>query len=187
LRAAITSGREIPKIRWRTLPTAWPASGCAIATWRGGNMLATRVNETGTGRRIARRRSKRLIAFGRYGGKFSHLDFLLPIIPTDAVHFCDVFGGSAAVLLNIEPYAVETYNDLDSGLVNFFATLRNQNGKLIKAIALTQSPARNWSTPARRQKGCPNWSGRDGSTFALASRGRAWHRPAVRGGGRIAF
>ena len=100
-------------------------------------MLAPRVNETGTGCRIARRRSKRLIALGWYGGKFSHLDFLLPIIPTDAVHFCDVFGRSAAVLLNIEPYAVETYNDLDSELVNFFATLRNQNGKLIKAIALT--------------------------------------------------
>ena len=95
------------------------------------------VNSTGTGRRIASRRSKRLIAFGWYGGKFSHLDFLVPLIPEDATHFCDVFGGSAAVLLNIKPYPVETYNDLDSELVNFFETLRNQGPKLIKAIGLT--------------------------------------------------
>ncbi len=40
------------------------------------------VNASGTGRRVAPhssfRRSKRLIAFGWYGGKFSHLDFILP-------------------------------------------------------------------------------------------------------------
>lgn len=78
-----------------------------------------------------------MIAFGWYGGKFSHLDFLTPLLPTDATHFCDVFGGSAAVLLNVGPYPVETYNDIDSELVNFFQTLRNQHGKLIKAIGLT--------------------------------------------------
>lgn len=102
------------------------------------NTTIPKVNSTGTGRRIAKRgSSKKLIAFGWYGGKFSHLDFLLPQIPNDATHFCDVFGGSAAVLLNIKPYLVETYNDLDSDLVNFFETLRNQESKLIKAIGLT--------------------------------------------------
>lgn len=95
------------------------------------------VNATGTGRRIASRKPKRLIAFGWYGGKFSHLDFLAPLIPTDATHFCDVYGGSAAVLMNIGPYPVETYNDIDSELINFFRTLRNQESKLIKAISLT--------------------------------------------------
>ena len=99
--------------------------------------LAPQVNSSGTGRRIASRRRKRLIAFGWYGGKFSHLDFLLPLIPRDAIHFCDVFGGSAAVLINMEPYAVETYNDIDSELVNFFRTLRSQRDKLIEAIGLT--------------------------------------------------
>lgn len=99
--------------------------------------LAPRVNSSGTGRRIARKRSGRLIAFGWYGGKFSHLDFLAPLIPTDATHFCDVFGGSAAVLMNVGPFPVETYNDLDSELVNFFETLRNQGPKLTKAIGLT--------------------------------------------------
>ncbi len=98
---------------------------------------APAVNATGTGRRIASRKRRRLIAFGWYGGKYSHLDFLLPLFPNDATHFCDVFGGSAAVLLNVPPYPVETYNDLDSELVNFFKILRTQHDALIRAIGLT--------------------------------------------------
>ncbi len=99
--------------------------------------LAPAANPSGTGRRVARRRSKRLIAFGWYGGKFSHLEFLVPLIPTDGEHFCDVFGGSAAVLMNVGPFPVETYNDIDSDLVNFFETLRNQGPDLTRAIGLT--------------------------------------------------
>ena len=98
------------------------------------------VNSTGTGRRIARRslkHRKRLIAFGWYGGKFSHLDFILPNIPLDGRHFCDVFGGSAAVLINLPPSPVETYNDLDSEVVIFFEVLREQGPELIKTIGLT--------------------------------------------------
>ena len=95
------------------------------------------VNSTGTGRRIVTRKSKRRIAFGWYGGKFTHLDFLIPLLPKDAFHFCDVYGGSAAVLMNVGPYPVETYNDIDSELVNFFRALRNQQEKLVKAIGLT--------------------------------------------------
>ncbi len=87
----------------------------------------------------AARRRKRMIAFGWYGGKFSHLDFILPNLPTDAGHFCDVFGGSAAVLINREPASVETFNDIDSDLTNFFATLRDAatGDALLRAIALT--------------------------------------------------
>ena len=81
--------------------------------------IAPAVNSAWTGRRIAKLRSKRMIAFGWYGGKFSHLGFLLPHTPKDATHFCDVFGGSAAVLFNVAPYRVETYSDLDSELLNF--------------------------------------------------------------------
>lgn len=100
--------------------------------------LVPMANAAGTGRRIAsHRRPRRLIAFGWYGGKFSHLDFLIPLIPTDAKHFCDVFGGSAAVLMNVDPYKAETYNDIDSELVNFFEMLRDQGPELVRAIGLT--------------------------------------------------
>ncbi len=99
------------------------------------------ANATGTGRRVAPRssfrRSRRAIAFGWYGGKFSHLDFILPHIPADARHFCDVYGGSAAVLINLPPCPVETYNDIDTELVNFFRVLRNREKQLVRAIGLT--------------------------------------------------
>lgn len=96
-------------------------------------------NPTGTGRRIAglNKNRRRKIAFGWYGGKFTHLDFILPHLPSDCGHFCDVFGGSAAILINRAPVPVETYNDIDSELVNFFKTLRNHPKKLMRAISLT--------------------------------------------------
>ena len=83
------------------------------------------------------RRRKKMIAFGWYGGKYVHLDFILPHLPTDATHFCDVYGGSAAVLINRSPAPVETYNDLDSELTIFFAVLRDQHEELIRQIGLT--------------------------------------------------
>ncbi|MDW8141214.1 MAG: DNA adenine methylase [Candidatus Bipolaricaulota bacterium] len=78
----------------------------------------------------------KLIAFGWYGGKFSHLDWLLPLLPR-AKHYCEPFGGSAAVLLNREPSPIETYNDIDGEVVNFFRVLRDQKEALIEAIGLT--------------------------------------------------
>jgi DNA adenine methylase len=78
----------------------------------------------------------KLIAFGWYGGKFSHLNWLLPLLPKTQ-HFCEPFGGSAAVLINREPSPVETYNDLDGGVVNFFRVLREQKDELVEAIGLT--------------------------------------------------
>jgi DNA adenine methylase len=82
------------------------------------------------------KRTGKHIAFGWYGGKYSHLDWLLPLLPA-TTHFCDVFGGSAAVLINRNPSPVETYNDVDSDLVNFFRVLRDQKDALIEAIGLT--------------------------------------------------
>ncbi|MGH7213571.1 MAG: DNA adenine methylase [Tepidisphaeraceae bacterium] len=82
------------------------------------------------------RRVRRSIAFGWYGGKFSHLDWLLPLLP-DCHHYCEPFAGSAAVLLNRKPSPVETFNDLDGELVNFFRVLRCRTDDLLKAISLT--------------------------------------------------
>lgn len=79
---------------------------------------------------------RRLIAFGFYGGKFSHLGWLLPLLPR-CRHYCEPFGGSAAVLLNREPSPIETYNDIDGEVVNFFRVLREQKERLIEVIGLT--------------------------------------------------
>ena len=48
---------------------------------------------------------RKLIAFGWYGGKFSHLDWLLPLLP-ETTHFCEPFAGWAAVLINRVPSSV---------------------------------------------------------------------------------
>lgn len=84
----------------------------------------------------SQKRRKKLIAFGWYGGKFSHLDWLLPLLP-ECHHYCEPFAGSAAVLLNRPPSPVETYNDIDGELANFFRVLRDQKEELVTAIALT--------------------------------------------------
>jgi DNA adenine methylase len=86
---------------------------------------------------ITRLTSKRkLILFGWYGGKFSHLDWLLPLLPA-CHHYCEPFAGSGAVLLNRSPSAVETYNDLDGEVVNFFRVLREHGEELARLIGLT--------------------------------------------------
>lgn len=85
---------------------------------------------------FTRRRGKKRIVFGWYGGKFSHLDWLLPLLP-DCHHYCEPFSGSAAVLLNRASAPVETYNDIDGDVANFFRVLRDRTDELKKAIALT--------------------------------------------------
>jgi DNA adenine methylase len=79
---------------------------------------------------------RRLIAFGWYGGKFSHLNWILPLLPYTP-QYCEPFGGSAAILINRLPVPIETYNDIDGEVVNFFRVLRDKTEELIKAISLT--------------------------------------------------
>ncbi len=76
------------------------------------------------------------IAFGWYGGKYSHLDWILPLLP-NTQHYCEPFGGSAAILINRQPSPLETYNDIDGEVANFFRVLRDQKEKMIEAIGLT--------------------------------------------------
>jgi DNA adenine methylase len=85
---------------------------------------------------ILPRSKRRRIVFGWYGGKFSHLEWLLPQLP-EAHHYCEPFSGSAAVLLNRDPSPVETYNDVDGQVVNFFRMLRDHGPELERSIALT--------------------------------------------------
>jgi DNA adenine methylase len=81
-------------------------------------------------------RKRKMILFGWYGGKFSHLDWLLPLLPK-CHHYCEPFAGSAAILINREPSPVETYNDLDGEVANFFRVLREQGEELTRLIGLT--------------------------------------------------
>ena len=79
---------------------------------------------------------RKMIAFRWYGGKYSHFDWLLPLLP-ETQHYCEPFGGSAAVLVNRKPAPVETFNDIDGELINFFRVLREDKEKLLEVIGLT--------------------------------------------------
>jgi len=59
-----------------------------------------------------------------YGGKGNMVAKLLPHIPPHKT-YVEVFGGGASLLFAKKPSPVEVYNDLDSGLVNFFRVLRD--------------------------------------------------------------
>jgi DNA adenine methylase len=80
--------------------------------------------------------SNQIKPFIYHGSKFSYLPWLLPLLPKTK-HFIDVFGGSAAVLLNREPSPIETYNDINGKVVNFFRVLRSQPQDLIDQLLLT--------------------------------------------------
>jgi DNA adenine methylase len=96
--------------------------------------MTTAARANGTAK--SHRRGNRLIAFGWYGGKVSHLDWLLPLLPPTE-HYCEPFAGSAAVLINRKPSPIETYNDVDGEVVNFFKALRDNREELVQAIGLT--------------------------------------------------
>lgn len=85
---------------------------------------------------LPRQPRRRRILFGWYGGKFNHLDWLLPLL-LQTHHYCEPFSGSGAVLINREPSPVETYNDIDGEVVNFFRVLRDRPDEIVRAITLT--------------------------------------------------
>src|SRR5262249_43547796 len=83
-----------------------------------------------------KRNGRKLIAFGWYGGEFSHLDWVLHLLP-GSPHHCEPFSGSAAVPLHPAPPPPETYHDIDGEVANFFRVLRDSPEQLTRAIGLT--------------------------------------------------
>ena len=88
---------------------------------------------------MARKTKSDCSAFDYYGGKSNWAPAIAARLPRDGVQsYVEVFGGSAAVLLANDPrFPIETYNDLDAGVVNFFRVLREDPEELIRLITLT--------------------------------------------------
>jgi DNA adenine methylase len=80
--------------------------------------------------------SNQLHAFNYLGSKYSVLPWLIPKMKRTR-SWVDVFGGSATVTLNQSPYPIETYNDINEKLVNFFLQLRTHPQELTEALYLT--------------------------------------------------
>ena len=70
----------------------------------------------------------------RAGGKTRLLKHLLPLVPTDAKCYVEVFGGGAALLLAREPKGIEIYNDCDSQLVNLFRQAKHHLPELLREL-----------------------------------------------------
>lgn len=71
-----------------------------------------------------------------YGGKFRLARWIISHFPRHE-HYIEPFGGGGAVLFQKPESKVETYNDLDGDVCNFFRVLRERPDELIRAIRLT--------------------------------------------------
>ena len=83
------------------------------------------------------------IAFGWYGGKYSHLDWILPLLPK-AQHYCEPFGGSAAkwILEEIDlrhaDMVVMATHDLDIVRQAPYRVIELQEGALVYDSAVDE-------------------------------------------------
>lgn len=80
--------------------------------------------------------STQIKTFDYLGSKFSILPWLLALLP-ECNHYVSVFGGAASELINRKPSPIETYNDLNHKVVNFFNVLREKPDQLIAVLELT--------------------------------------------------
>jgi DNA adenine methylase len=81
-------------------------------------------------------KSKHLNLISYFGGKYPHLNWLLPLFPAGNYHFVDAMCGAANVALNVN-YPLVTINDLNSEVVNLFEVLRTDHEALINKIYFT--------------------------------------------------
>jgi DNA adenine methylase len=71
-----------------------------------------------------------------FGGKWQIAPFILAHFPPHQ-SYLEPFSGGASILLQKPRVKIETYNDLDSGVVNFFRVLRERPNELVRLLQLT--------------------------------------------------
>jgi len=71
-----------------------------------------------------------------YGGKWKIANWIISFFPSHT-NYVEPCGGAASVLLIKPRSPLETYNDLDHRVVNFFKVLRERPEELISLIRLT--------------------------------------------------
>lgn len=70
------------------------------------------------------------------GAKWGMAKEIVALMPPHR-SYVEPFFGSGAVLFNKPPSAIETVNDIDGDIVNFFTVLRTRPQELAEAISLT--------------------------------------------------
>jgi DNA adenine methylase len=71
-----------------------------------------------------------------YGGKFRLAPWIISHFP-EHISYIEPCGGAGSVLLLKERSLLETFNDLDGNVVNFFRVLRQRKEELVEKIKLT--------------------------------------------------
>jgi len=88
-----------------------------------------------------------LSAFPYPGGKTRMVDEILAHVP-DHRRYVELFGGSAALLLNKPESYVEVYNDRNSDVVHFFRTVRERRDDLqewLRAVPYSRELHERWA------------------------------------------
>ena len=71
-----------------------------------------------------------------YGGKWNLAEWIISHFP-EHKNYVEPCGGAASVLLQKPRSQLETYNDLDGNVVNFFQVLRDKPDDLTRRLSLT--------------------------------------------------
>lgn len=118
--------------------------------------------------------------FTYFGGKLAIAERIVALLPPHA-HYVEPFAGSLAVLLAKRPSPMETVNDLDGNLMNFWQVLRDHPDELERACALTpHSRAEHEAAFALDGDSLE----RARKVWVLLTQGRGGHLPPKRGGWR---
>jgi DNA adenine methylase len=78
----------------------------------------------------------RVTPFPWYGSKYNQLPWLLDLLP-QTHQYVEPFGGAATVLVNREPSPVETFNDINDDVVNFFEVLKHDREEFLDRLQFT--------------------------------------------------
>jgi DNA adenine methylase len=119
------------------------------------------------------------------GGKMSMASKLLPLFP-EHKHYVEVFGGSLGLLFAKPPSLLETVNDLDEGLVNFWLMTRDRVGELIQKVSFTpfsRSLYMKWKSeppPSDPVEWAARWFYIQNASFS-ANYGTGWSYAKIKG------
>ena len=103
------------------------------------------------------------------GAKWGMAEQIVSLMPPHR-SYLEPFFGSGAVLFNKPPSAIETVNDIDGDITNFFMVLREQTDRLIEAISLTPY-ARDVFDDAHENRGTDDFD----RAYRFAIRNRMGH------------
>ena len=111
-----------------------------------------------------------------FGGKGMMTAKLVPLLPPHKI-YVEPFGGGASMLFAKQPSDCEVYNDLDSGLVNFFRVLRDPGGfrQLLHLAELTPCSREEFETFRRQWEQLPETIQRAYEWFYVARNSFSGH------------